>query len=224
MSGFDTGLRIEQMSPGNFATWGSGDGNAGNASNTGSHAHNGSVFVIGQGQFEQLQRMVFRQGRPAFAVLDGASIDDLPALLQKHAPEAMCLFSGDLDPMLAAAAPYLLPLKDGSAATQLALRDGWNAHWGIVLVTDADTTLLALRSHLRKILRVAAPGGESMLFRFYDPRAFRTVVPSFDAQQHQHFFGPIHGCYVESRDADRALYFARDAQQPLATLPLSAAA
>ena len=44
-------------------------------------------------------------------------------------------------------------------------------------MTDADTTLLALRSHLRRILRVAAPGGESMLFRFYDPRAFRTVVP-----------------------------------------------
>jgi hypothetical protein len=92
------------------------------------------------------------------------------------------------------------------------------------LVTDTDTTILSLRSHLRRILRVAAPGGESMLFRFYDPRAFRTVVPTFDKQQHKVFFGPIHGCYVESRDTNQALYFARDNQQASAPLPLSAAA
>lgn len=221
MSGFNPTLRIEQMYPGNFTTWGRGEAGTGH-----SHArsYNGSVFVIGQGQFEQLQRTIFGQGRPAFAVLDGASIDGLPALLQKNAAEAMCLFSGDLDPMLAAVAPYLVQLKHGSAAAQMALRDGWNAHWGIVLVTDADTSMLALRSHLRRILRVAAPGGESMLFRFYDPRAFRTVVPHFDPQQHKQFFGPIHGCYVESRETDHALYFSRDNQQSLATLPLSAAA
>jgi hypothetical protein len=221
MSGFDTALRIEQVYPGNIAPQGGGDGNTGTTRTT---AHNGNVFVIGQGQFELLQRAIFGQGRPAFAVLDGAGIDDLPALLQQHAPEAMCLFSGELDPMLAAAAPYLVPLRNGSPVTQLALRDGWNSHWGIVLVTDADTTLLALRSHLRRILRVAAPGGESMLFRFYDPRAFRTVVPTFDEQQHKVFFGPIHGCYVESRDTNQALYFARDNQQASAALPLSAAA
>ena len=221
MSGFSTSLRIEQVYPESKASLGRCDAVLGTHRTT---AHNGNVFVIGQGQFELLQRAIFGQGRPAFAVLDGAGIDDLPALLQQHAPEAMCLFSGDLDPMLAAAAPYLVPLRSGSSLTQLALRDGWNSHWGIVLVTDADTSMLALRSHLRRILRVSAPGGQAMLFRFYDPRAFRTVVPTFDEQQHKVFFGPIHGCYVESRDSNQALYFARDNQQASATLPLSAAA
>lgn len=221
MSGFRTALRIEQVYPESIVSWGRDDGDAGSTRST---AQNGNVFVIGQGQYEHLQRMIFGQGRPAFAVLDGAAMDDLPALLQRHAPDALCLFSGDLDPMLAAAAPYLVPLHHGSPAVQLALRDGWNAHWGIVLLTDPDTTALSLRAHLRRMLRVAAPGGESMLFRFYDPRAFRTVVPTFDPQQHSTFFGPIHSCYVESRDADHALYFARESKQVPALLPLSAAA
>ena len=68
MSGFDTALRIEQVYPGNIAPQGGGDGNTGTTRTT---AHNGNVFVIGQGQFELLQRAIFGQGRPAFAVLDG---------------------------------------------------------------------------------------------------------------------------------------------------------
>lgn len=169
------------------------------------------IFVIEQGQYEQLHRAVFAKGKQrVFAVLDGAIIDDLPALLERHAPGAMCLFSGDLDPMLAAAAPYLIELEPGSSATQLALRDGWNAHWGILLLVDGETDSLALRSHLRRVLRVATPDGRSMLFRFYDPRAFRTVIPTLDTDQHRQFFGPIHGCYTEGRDPGTALFFHRD--------------
>lgn len=181
--------------------------------------------MIGQGQFEHLQRTVFGQGqRPVFAVLDGAIIDDLPARLRQHAPEAMCLFSGDLDPMLAAAAPYLLPLRQDADAARLALRDGWNEHWGIVLVADPGTGMHALRAHLRRLLRVATPGGQPMLFRFYDPRAFRVVVPTFDAEQRKAFFGPIHGCYIEGRSGDSVLYFARDSDEQARALPLAAAA
>ena len=102
---------------------GPADGSAGSPRAT---TQGGNFFVIGQGQYEQLQQAVFGQRqRPVFAVLDGAIIDDLPARLGKHAPDAMCLFSGDLDPMLAAAAPYLLPLAPDTAATRLALLEGW---------------------------------------------------------------------------------------------------
>lgn len=181
--------------------------------------------VIGQSQYEQLQRSVFsKRDTCIYAVLDGAIIDDLPTRLQRHAPGAMCLFSGDLDPMLAAAAPYLLALQSGSGGAQLALRDGWNDHWGIVLVVDPGTDIYALRSHLRRILRVATPDGGSMLFRFYDPRAFRTVVPTLDAEQRRTFFGPIAGCYVEGRSPDSALYFARDGGREPRTVALAAAA
>lgn len=201
---------------------GPADGSAGSSRAT---PQGGNFFVIGQGQYEQLQRAVFGQRqRPVFAVLDGAIIDDLPARLSKHAPDAMCLFSGDLDPMLAAAAPYLLPLEPDDAATRLALLEGWNEHWGIVLVADPGTDVYSLRAHLRRVLRVATPGGASMLFRFYDPRAFRSVVPTFDTAQRKAFFGPIHGCYTEGRSNDCALYFARDGLQAPNQLSLAVAA
>ena len=181
--------------------------------------------MIGQGQYELLQRAVFAHpSRPVYAVLDGAIIDDLPARLSQHAPNAMCLFSGALDPMLAAAAPYVVEIKADSGAAQLALRDGWNDHWGIVLVADPGTDVYAMRSHLRRILRVATPGGQSMLFRFYDPRAFRTVIPVLDAPARKDFFGPIHGVYVEGRSSDSVLYFARDGRPEPQALPLPTAA
>jgi hypothetical protein len=63
-----------------------------------------------------------------------------------------------------------------------------------------------------------------MLFRFYDPRAFRTVIPALDAPARKEFFGPIHGVYAESRTPDSVLFFARDGRAEPQALPLSTAA
>ena len=78
--------------------------------------------------------------------------------------------------------------------------------------------------HLRRVLRVSAPDGTSMLFRFYDPRAFRTVIPVLEPAARREFFGPIHGVYVEGRTPDSALYFARDGKPEPQSLALPAAA
>lgn len=181
--------------------------------------------MIPQGQYESLHRLVFgHKARAVYAVLDGAMIEGLPERLGKIAPDAACLFEGALDPMLSAAAPYVVKLDPDSAATQLALREGWNGHWGIVLVTDAGMDLRSVRSHLRKVLRVRAPDGASMLFRFYDPRAFRTVIPVLEPTVRKEFFGPIHGAYVESRAPDSVLFFARDGRSEPQAVPLSTAA
>ena len=181
--------------------------------------------MIPQGQYESLQRLVFgHPARAVYAVMDGAMVDGLPGRLAQIAPDAACLFEGSLDPMLSAAAPWLVKLDPGSPVTQLALRDGWNGHWGIVLVTDAGLDLRTVRAHLRRVLRVRAPDGSSMLFRFYDPRAFRTVIPVLDSPARKDFFGPIHGVYVESRAPDSVLFFAREGRSEPQALPLSTAA
>jgi hypothetical protein len=181
--------------------------------------------VIPQGQYESLHRMVFgHPARAVYAVMDGAMIDGLPGRLAQVAADAACLFEGALDPMLSAAAPWLVKLDPDSSAARMALRDGWNGHWGIVLLTDAGLDLRTVRAHLRRVLRVRAPDGASMLFRFYDPRAFRTVIPVLDAAARREFFGPIHGVYVEGRSPDRVLFFARDGKPEPRALPLSTAA
>ncbi|MDQ3160986.1 MAG: DUF4123 domain-containing protein, partial [Pseudomonadota bacterium] len=120
-------------------------------------------------------------------------INGLPARLAKVAPDAACLFEGSLDPMLSAAAPYVMKLVPQSGAAQLALKEGWNDHWGIVFLTEDGLDLRAVRAHLRRVLRVSAPDGSSMLFRFYDPRAFRTVIPILEPAARREFFGPIAG-------------------------------
>ena len=181
--------------------------------------------MIPQGQYESLHRMVFGQpARAVYAVMDGAMIDGLPGRLAQIAPDAACLFEGALDPMLSAAAPWLVKLDPDSSATQMAMREGWNGHWGIVLVTDAGLDLRTVRAHLRRVLRVRAPDGASMLFRFYDPRAFRTVIPVLDASARREFFGPIQAVYVEGRSPDSALLFSRDGRPEPRALPLSSAA
>lgn len=172
--------------------------------------------MIGQGQYESLQRTVFSRAEASvFAVLDGCQVEGLPQRLASGTPESACLFEGQLDPMLQAAAPYLVKLEPDSAATLMSLREGWNAHWGIVLVADPGTGLSAVRSHLRRNLRVRGPGGEPLFFRFYDPRAFRSVVPTFEPGDRREFFGPISGVYVEGPEPDSALYFLRDGNEPL---------
>lgn len=181
--------------------------------------------MIPQGQYESLQRMVFAQPqRPVYAVLDGALIDGLPQRLQQLAPDARCLFEGPLDPMLAAAAPYLVPLSPDDGIARLILREGWNAHWGIALQAETGTDLRTMRAHLRRVLRVAAPNGTSMLFRFYDPRAFRSVIPVLDAASRKQFFGPILGVFVEGRSPDVVLHFARDGKPEPQVLSLPVAA
>lgn len=181
--------------------------------------------VIPQGQYQALHTTIFgHAARAVYAVLDGAMIDGLPDRLAKVAPDAACLFEGSLDPMLSAAAPYVMKLDAESDAAQLALKEGWNDHWGIVLLTDTSLDLRTIRAHLRRVLRVSAPDGSSMLFRFYDPRAFRTVIPILDSAARREFFGPIHGVYVEGRMPDSALYFARDGKREPQLLALPAAA
>lgn len=185
----------------------------------------GQAQVIPQGQYELLHKVVFgHRQRAIYAVMDGAMIEGLQDKLAQAKAESVCLFEGSLDPMLAAAAPYLVKLDPQSAATEMALREGWNGHWGIVLLADGGMALRAMRAHLRRVLRVRAPDGSSMLFRFYDPRAFRTVIPVLDASARREFFGPIHGVYVEGRSPDSVLFFARDGRPEPQALPLTTAA
>lgn len=180
----------------------------------------GSKGVIAQGQFEALQRAIFaKREQSLYVVLDGAQIDGLPRRLQGQ--DSACLFAGGLDPMLEAAAPHLVRLVPGSPAADM-LREGWNSHWGIVLEVAESVDLAEVRNHLRRCLRVRGPDGSPLLFRFYDPRAFRVVIPTLDADSRKQFFGPIRGFYVEDREPATALYFSRDGGREPRPLPLGA--
>ena len=92
----------------------------------------------------------------------------------------------------------------------------------IVLEVAAGVDLAEVRNHLRRCLRVRGPDGSPLLFRFYDPRAFRVVIPTLDADSRKQFFGPIRGFYIEDREPGTALYFPRDGGREPRPLPLGA--
>ena len=84
--------------------------------------------MIPQGQYDSLHKMVFGQPtRAVYAVMDGAMIEGLPDRLAQLAPDAACLFEGALDPMLSAAAPWLVKLAGSKLPQALALEDAYPA-------------------------------------------------------------------------------------------------
>ena len=117
------------------------------------------------------------QGTATFALLDGAGI---PALLDKlyetAGLEFECLYSGELEPGVAAAAPYIVRLEAGTefAARVLA---GWGEQRGILAHVAEDVDMAVLRRHFRKLSMVYGPDGSALLFRYYDPCVMNDSCP-----------------------------------------------
>ena len=71
---------------------------------------------------EELHRQLFGvEDRHVYAIVDGASVDGLLPKLRELGPEHCCLFSGELAPDLAEAAPYLIRLAPDGAFTTFVL-------------------------------------------------------------------------------------------------------
>jgi len=141
-----------------------------------------------------------------FAVLDGASIPDLVKSLYEHEPEYCCLYRGELQPDMASVAPYLVRLEAGDEFSELVLREGWGAHWGIFVISQ--TTLRALRDHFREFHTVELPDQRTVLFRYYDPRVLRNFLPACNAAELATFFGPVQSFLVEGESPEAGIKFA----------------
>ncbi|WP_295456225.1 DUF4123 domain-containing protein [uncultured Thiodictyon sp.] len=70
--------------------------------------------MIDQTQVQHLQRSLSEQHRRLYAVLDGAAIQNLPAVLADQQLVNVSLFRGELEPELAQVAPYLVELDADS--------------------------------------------------------------------------------------------------------------
>lgn len=140
-----------------------------------------------------------------YAVLDGASIPNLLALLAEHEVEHVCLYRGELDPELAQTAPYLVQLPAESSFTRLLLLRGWGQHWGILVL--AKEPLRTLRMHFRKFLMVSAPDGKPLYFRYYDPRVLRVYLPTCHEEELGIVFGPVSAYVLEGETPDVLLRF-----------------
>lgn len=177
--------------------------------------------MIDPNKVQTLQRTLADQPERLFAVLDGASLPNLPEILAEQRLEHVCLMPGELEPDLALAAPYLAEVPPLSPFAAQFLSQGLGRHWGILVTADAP--FRTLRMHLRKFLSVWDPDGRPLYFRYYDPRVLRTYLPTCNDAELAVFFGPVTAFYAEHADPATLLRFTL-AETGLGQQPLSLAA
>ena len=131
-------------------------------------------------------------------MLDGAGVAGLlPRLHSPSAPLWSCLFQGQLEPEVAELAPYLLELPRQGPLCDWLL-SGWGSHWGVYLLAPEAMELAALRRQLRQLGLVYGPAGETLLFRWYDPRVLGQVAAQLELAQLQVLFGPLRRFLIEA--------------------------
>ena len=127
------------------------------------------------------------------------------ALLFQAKDRWQSLYEGIEGERLAAAAPYLVQLPNGSPLLETLARDAWGHSWGVYLTCDQPFE--AVRKHLRHFLLVTDEEGEELYFRYYDPRVPRVYLPTCTRQEVREFFGPIREFLMEGEDPTTLLIF-----------------
>jgi hypothetical protein len=149
---------------------------------------------------EKLGQFLFSDNALVYAILDGASVPDLPMRLFEMCPPNVCLYRGDLNPDLEEVAPYLVHLVPGTRFTNWLLSECWGRHWGIF--AQSPYSLIELRKHFRKFLTVHGEDGTPMLFRYYDPRVLPKFLPTCQPEEMDLIFSDkVRAYFAESDDA-----------------------
>ncbi|HET6229876.1 MAG TPA: DUF4123 domain-containing protein [Longimicrobiaceae bacterium] len=144
-----------------------------------------------------------------FAVLDACDADWVPQFVDGMGEaHAVSLYRGEPEELYWAIAPYLVLLDQAGLAwiTKHALDD---EAWGMFIV--ADISFVDLRRHLRGFLRVLAPGGETLYFRFYDPRVLPAFLASCTRDEITRFYGPINDFVITDASAGNFQQLSREA-------------
>lgn len=150
---------------------------------------------------DTLYRASARRGE-VYAVVDPARDPRIFPMLPDELGRAICLYEGVLPRSVARNAPYLLSFKGPwDPVLRDVLAKGWGDSWGVFLTTSVDR--YALRTHLRRFLKVQTEAGKVLLFRYYDPRVLLPFLGAVNAEERRTFFGPIDCFWVETEGGKR---------------------
>jgi hypothetical protein len=155
-----------------------------------------------QAVVEAAQLRRYAEAGELYAIIDACDRADVPPMAWERGARAVSLFAGTEDAALWAIAPYLFE-TDAELLEWIAETRAADA-WGVFVV--ADCGLVALARHLRELLVVRSPDGESMRFRFYDPRVLPGHLECCDADALRGFFGPARALGVAAEEGARLFY------------------
>ncbi|PYS92310.1 MAG: DUF4123 domain-containing protein [Acidobacteria bacterium] len=147
---------------------------------------------------DELNKYLFREGAYTYAVLDGASVPDLPNRLFEMGPRHSCLYRGELSDEMIHVAPYMVLLEQNSEFSDWLFSECWGKHWGIF--AQCPLSPGGMRRQLRSILTVDDDLGNPMLFRYYDPRVLVPFLVTCTIEELKFIFGEIKYFFAESFD------------------------
>lgn len=159
-----------------------------------------------------LQILWREQSRNVYAILDGARNENIEPMVRSSNLPHDCLYYEPLTEKLRAAAPYIIELKADSKFTLQLLEQGWGQSWGIFLIAYPPAKMSTLRHNYRKLNIVQGPGGQKLLFRYYDPRVLRTYLPTCTLEEVCSIFGPVKEIIMEGEDEHKLQCFKHNTQ------------
>lgn len=156
----------------------------------------------------KLEAVLVSASDPLFAVIDGASFDDLPFLLSQNGMTARSLFR-DAAPDVSLAGPWLTSVRTERAkdlCLQVATVHSCLVFWSSSvseekLLQHLRKLNLVSTPSLRKELKREKPKYKHSLFRHWDPTALAISYPVLDDGQKEFFLGPASMIALYSPDA-----------------------
>ncbi|MDO7843812.1 DUF4123 domain-containing protein [Sphingomonas immobilis] len=134
-----------------------------------------------------------------FALIDTAQDSRLYGLILQ-CRDRECLFAGNVDPALVVASPHIVRIDEQEPLLNIWRHHGAGKNWGILV--ESDLQLADLRRHFRKFMQVRMPDASTVMFRFYDPRVFKTYLTSAPPEQIEEWFDGVRQYAIEVEGKD----------------------
>ena len=151
----------------------------------------------------------------AFLLLDGAAITDLPTRLKQISPGVSSFALYDQPPFAALRdiSPLLVPIQRADELLVRFFLQNAAQEWGVLLFSAAPMHSFA--EHLRKLLTVELPAGQSAFLRMADAAVAHALFTHGD----QRLFGPL-TCVVTADCVKEVWHIHRPRQAECPVLPV----
>ena len=144
-------------------------------------------------------------------IVDCAMDESLEPIIANSGIDNLCLFKGEIHPVLKAVAPHVFEVTSDNKVFLLDLIEkGWGKSWMVFALTQGELDINSVSDVFRRIAKVKTEDGKVMFFRFQDARVMRPFLPTCDAEQLKQVFGTTSHYLCEGFDGDGIHKFTLD--------------
>lgn len=118
---------------------------------------------------------------------------------------------------LAAVAPYLVECKPDDQFLSNALYHGWGKNWCTFVFSDRTPEIVY--EHCSGNLLAITEEGDTVQFRYFDPRILRLYLPSCTSTELKIFFGPVAAYCCEDEIGSEPILFSVNSYNLRAIFP-----